>query len=107
MFTYLPCFIVHHTCKHPTWFYVHSVYLGPLLDITVTSGVQKEGSMKMALCSMVFNSRQSALCIYSGILQSVQHVSNSVPTGMMLYLLWDLFYVKFSVSTIPWNLLSR
>lgn len=65
---------------------VHFGYLGPLLDITLTNGGQKEGSMKMAVCSTVFSSRHSALCIYSGILQSVQHVPNPAPTGMMLHI---------------------
>lgn len=48
------------------------------------------GLMKMAVCSTVFNSRQSALCVHSGTLQSVQHVSNPDPIEIMSHLLGEV-----------------
>lgn len=54
--------------------------------LPITSGVKKEGLMKMAVCSTVFNSRQSSWYIYRGILQSAHCVSNPAPAEIMLYL---------------------
>lgn len=55
----------------------------------ITSGVQKEGLMKMTVGSTVFNSRQSALGIYREMFQSARHASNYAPAEIMSYCLWE------------------